>query len=87
MDEIFTIEEGIEIPRNGSGAKAGSGKWQKLCASMRVTTEDFVGSSIILTGDKKDDDAKAMRGTFVKLGFNIVTRKQGDGLRVWKVEK
>jgi hypothetical protein len=87
MGDIYTIEEGIEIPRNGAGAKAGSGKWQKLCARMRVTTEDFVGSSIILSGDRKYDDAKSMRGAFVKLGFNIVTRKQGDGLRVWKVAK
>ena len=87
MDEIFTIEEGIAIPPKATGRAKGSGKWEKLTATMSLTTENIVGSSILLTGAKSKKKAAAIRRAFNEQGFNIVTRQEGDGIRSWKIAK
>ena len=87
MDEIFTIEEGIAIPPKATGRKNGSGKWERLVASLSLTTENIVGSSILLTGAKRKKQAAAIRRAFNEHGFNIVTRQEGDGIRIWKIAK
>ena len=87
MDEIFTIEEGIAIPPKATGRKRGLGSGRKLTASMSLTTENIVGSSILLTGAKRKKQAAAIRRAFNEHGFNIVTRQEGDGIRIWKIAK
>ena len=81
MDEIFTIEEGIAIPPKATGRKSGLGKWEKLVASLNLTTEN------LLSGAKSKKQAAAIRRAFNERGFNIVTRREGDGIRIWKIAK
>lgn len=67
----MNIEKNIPIPARGR-----SGKWQQLGQQMDIN------DSVLLTAK----EANCFRFALTSSGFKVVTRAEGDNVRVWKTE-
>jgi len=76
----FKIKTGVPIPDISLGKKRGRGKWQVLLSSMS-------------DGDCVDVPLRSYNSIYVaasRLGINLMSRREGDGLsdgfvRIWRV--
>lgn len=71
----FKIEKGIEPPP--TGCKGRPPRWKNLANQMSE------GDSVLLLRGQ----AESLRGVLWRQGYNCVTRKAENGIRVWKLGK
>ena len=74
-DEI-KIESGVPMPE----PRAGSGKWQNLLSQMKIGDSFFIADTgtYALWG--------RMKSASKHLKIKLATRKEGTGVRVWRIE-
>lgn len=73
------IESGIAIPARKSGGPRGNGKNQQLLRSMNIGDSCYIAKP-------QHSVSTTFREVGKKLQMKVITRREGDGTRLWRTQ-